>query len=68
MSVPAGGIRATRINWRRLSLAIAAVCVAVFVAANAHLVYVAIASQPDCVPHSKTAGEDGSFRAARSAC
>lgn len=68
MSGPAGGVRAARIDWRRLSLAIAAVCAAVFVAANAHLVYVAIASQPECVAHSKTAGEAGSFRAARSAC
>ena len=39
-------------------------------AANAHLVYVAVTSQPDCVPHLKQAdaGHSGSFRAARSAC
>lgn len=35
--------------------------------ANAHLVYVAIGSQPDCVPHEKAAGS-GMLRAARSAC
>lgn len=39
--------------------------------ANAHLVYVALASQPDCVAHSRAA--DGSHRnakyvAARSSC
>lgn len=37
-------------------------------AANAHLVYVALVSQPDCVPHSKEPGEAGEFVAARSAC
>ena len=37
-------------------------------AANAHLVYVARTSQPDCVPHLKEAGTDGSYRAAKSAC
>lgn len=52
-----------------------AVWVAVLVAgaalvafANAHLVYVALGSQPDCVPHAKSAGEAGTFRAARPAC
>jgi len=37
-------------------------------AANAHLVYVAVQSQPGCVDHLKTAGEDGSYRAAKPAC
>lgn len=36
--------------------------------ANAHLVYVAVTSQPDCVPHLKEAGTEGSYRAAKSAC
>jgi len=35
---------------------------------NAHLVYVAVTSQPDCVPHLKEAGTSGSYRAAKSAC
>jgi hypothetical protein len=37
--------------------------------ANAHLVYVATATQPDCVPHVRS-GENaaGSFSAAKSAC
>jgi hypothetical protein len=36
--------------------------------ANAHLVYVAFASQPDCVEHEKSPGHDGTYRAAKSAC
>jgi len=37
--------------------------------ANAHLVYVAVTSQPDCVDHVRTGdAERGSFRAAKSAC
>jgi len=44
--------------------------VALVLAANAHLVYVAVTSQPDCVPHLKRAdvGHSGSYRAANSAC
>lgn len=37
-------------------------------AANAHLVYVAFTSQPDCVAHSKTTGTEGNYMAANSAC
>lgn len=40
-------------------------------AANYHLVYVAIASQPDCVEHVRAgqgAGERGLFAAAKSSC
>jgi hypothetical protein len=37
-------------------------------AANAHLVYVAVQSQPDCVEHVKAAGEGKGYRAAKSAC
>ena len=41
----------------------------VVAAANAHLVYVAVASQPDCVAHLKEAGSRaGEFRAAKPAC
>ena len=50
---------------------IAAAGIVVFVVANTHLVYVAVTSQPDCVPHLK-AGEGasgkGAFSAARPAC
>lgn len=56
-----------RRNWRRIAAAIVAVCGFVFVAANAHLVYVAFASRPDCVPHAKEAGGTD-YRAAQSAC
>ncbi len=42
--------------------------VLVLVAANANLVYVALASQPDCVAHLKTQGHDGTYRAARPSC
>jgi hypothetical protein len=38
-----------------------------FAGANAHLVYVAFRSQPECVAHARDAG-DGGFRAAKSAC
>ncbi len=37
------------------------------VGANAHLVYVALSSQPACVAHVKP-GESGGLSAARSAC
>lgn len=37
--------------------------------ANAHLVYVAVSTQPDCVPHLKErGGSPGAYRAAKSAC
>lgn len=58
-----------RLNWRLISLGIAGAVVTLLVAANAHLVYVALASQPGCVPHAKTMGQDGAaYRAARSSC
>ncbi len=45
--------------------------VLLLVAANTHLVYVAVASAPDCVDHVKI-GDNmaaaGTFRAARSSC
>ena len=43
----------------------------VVVGANAHLLYVAVTSQPDCVAHGRpgeTAASSGSFSAATSAC
>ncbi|EHK53994.1 hypothetical protein [Allomesorhizobium alhagi] len=39
-----------------------------FAGANAHLVYVALESQPECVDHVKAAGEGTGYRAAKSAC
>ena len=40
---------------------------ALVIGANAHMVYVAAVSQPDCVAHLKP-GETGGFAAARPAC
>lgn len=53
---------------RRLFSLAALVLVIVLLAANAHLVYVAFSSQPDCVTHLKGEGERGTYRAAKSAC
>lgn len=53
---------------RRLVLIAAGAAVTLLVAANAHLVYVALTSQPACVPHAKVAGDNGAFRAARPSC
>jgi hypothetical protein len=49
--------------------AIALMILGVFLAANAHLLYVALQSQPDCVAHEKS-GEAvvGQFSAAKSSC
>jgi hypothetical protein len=43
--------------------------VLLLIGANAHLLYVAVTSQPDCVDHVRQ-GEaaSGTFRAAKSAC
>lgn len=68
MNARAGTPRARHLNWRLLSVLIAGAGLALLVAANAHLVYVAVQSQPDCVPHLKTSGDGDTFRAARSAC
>lgn len=53
---------------RRLLALVGVVIVGVLLAANAHLVYAAFSSQPDCVSHLKAAGEPGTFRAAKSSC
>lgn len=45
-----------------------AVGVVLLIVANVHLVQVAVTSQPDCVPHLKSADGEGAYRAARSAC
>lgn len=57
-----------RLNWRLVSLLIIGVGALVFIGANAHLVYVALTSQTDCVEHLKTEGHDGAYRAARPSC
>lgn len=49
--------------------ALVATAVLLLVLANAHLVYVAVTSQPECVEHAKSAGEaPGTYRAAKPSC
>ncbi len=49
--------------------ALVGIAAIIFIAANAHLVYIAVASDPGCVSHSRTAGTGtGEYRAAKSAC
>jgi hypothetical protein len=56
-----------RISWKVWLLVGA--CVLVFCGANAHLVYVAMQSQPGCVAHLKEARHgSGAYRAAQSSC
>lgn len=67
MSAPAGG--ETRPRGRKAFwLALAGILAGGLILANAHLVYVSVGSLPDCVPHAKSAGEAGGFRAARPSC
>jgi len=68
MSAPAGGETRRRGGRRAFWLTLAGALAGGLILANAHLVYVAIGSQPDCVPHAKSAGEAGGFRAARPSC
>lgn len=68
MTSPVHSAPGRRWSGRRVGLAVAAVAILVVVAANAHLVWVALKSQPDCVPHARSAGADGAHRAARSTC
>jgi hypothetical protein len=59
----------TAVRRRRLVVALAVMAgLGIFVAANAHLIWTSVRSQPDCVPHLKTPGQDGRFRAAQSSC
>ncbi len=54
---------------RRFVWCLAGAAVLGLLLANAHLIYVAVVSQPDCVPHLKEAGPvEGGYRAAGSAC
>lgn len=60
---PKGG-RGTRL----LAWVLIPAALLLFASANIHLLYVALDSQPECVPHLKEAGGEGRFRAAGSAC
>jgi len=49
--------------------AVVALGLVLFAAANAHLIYVAVVSQPACVDHLETLGNaPGVYRAAKSSC
>lgn len=64
-----GTTRAKTSTNRRLVYLVIAVAVLVVVGANAHLLYAALDSQPDCVSHLKVGhGQAGAFGAAESAC
>ena len=60
-----GGWKTKSIVWLSVGLGLI-----VLVAANAHLLYVALSSQPDCVAHFRHGDGDGtnSFSAATSSC
>jgi hypothetical protein len=64
----AGAHSGTRRNWKLIALLIVGLGAAVVIGANAHLVYVAVTSHTGCVPHAKSAGGEGAYRAAESAC
>jgi hypothetical protein len=68
MSARSSGETGRRSERRGLWLVLAIALVALLTLANAHLVYVAVGSQPACVPHAKSAGEAGMLRAARPVC
>ncbi len=54
---------------RVIALTAAGAGIALFLIAHAHLVYVAVVSQPECVAHLKTESQaPGAYRAARSSC
>ena len=60
---------ASDLSWRIAGWSMAAGVVLVFILANAHLIYVALGSQPDCALHHevKSSGQ-ATNRAASPAC
>lgn len=50
-----------------IALAVLA-AIAGMIAINAHLLWVSVRSQTDCVPHLKAPGHAGQFRAAKPSC
>lgn len=59
----------TRQAGRRLWIAALVLAgLAGLVGANVHFIYAAFSSQPDCVEHLRSPGQDGAYRAAKSAC
>jgi hypothetical protein len=64
--LPMGRLKRLLAIWLLVALGVLLV-----VAANGHLVYVAISSQPDCVAHirqGESTGIEDRFSAARSSC
>ncbi|MDA5194457.1 hypothetical protein [Govanella unica] len=57
-----------QLQWKTMTLIGIGIGLVLLIAANAHLVYVAFSSAPDCVPHAKESDDMGPYRAARSAC
>lgn len=63
--------RPRHLSWGLLTGLAVAVGAAFLVLANAHLVYVAVSSQPECVDHLKAgdvASGPGQFSAAKPSC
>lgn len=58
-----------RSNWRwpLITGLLVVTFLAIVIGANIHLVWAAVSSQPECVPHAKAAGGT-TFRAAKSGC
>lgn len=70
-SARAIGLRSRRPSPRLLAGLAVAAGAALLVLANAHFVYVAVSSQPDCVAHLKTGDAaigSGLFSAAKPSC
>lgn len=65
MSTPTGK---PCLNWRLLSFVLVGAGALVFIAANAHLIHIALVSQPDCVERLKAEGNGSVYRAARPSC
>jgi hypothetical protein len=65
MAASPGGWKSKSILWLSIGLGLIAL-----VAANAHLLYVAVSSRPDCVAHLRYGEGNGtnSFSAATSSC
>ena len=56
--------RTSNLVWLLVPAAVAVL----FFGANAHMLYVAVKSQPECVAHLKESGRAGQFMAAKPAC
>jgi len=60
-----------RFRWKIAIWLLLGICLVALAAANGHLIYVAMTSQPDCVAHVRPgegSGPHGRFSAAKSSC